>query len=456
MKVTNTLSGKKEEFIPLVDGEVKMYVCGITPQSEAHIGHAMSYINFDAIRRFLEFRGYKVRHVQNITDIEDKIINKAAVLGITPKELAEKNTASFMGDMDSLNILRPHAYPRATGEVPGIIEMVKGLVEKDLAYPAGGSVYFRVTRLPDYGKLAHRTIDQMMAGARIEPGEEKQHPMDFVLWKAAKKGEPSWESPWGPGRPGWHIECSAMILRYLGEQIDIHGGGQDLIFPHHENEIAQSEGCTGKKPFVKYWLHNGLLRLGEEKMSKSIGNIVSIKEILAKYPADALRLFILSSHYRSPLTFTTESLDSAEKGAERLRQAMQPKEGGRAVTDIDLSDFRDRFTQAMEDDFNAPQAVAVLFDLVRDLNRLSDEGFDASESRKLLQELGGVLGLTFKGRKTDVGGAEPFIQILIDTRRELRAAKQYQLADGIRQRLEAAGIVLEDGAGGTAWKSRPS
>jgi cysteinyl-tRNA synthetase len=456
MKVTSTLTGKKEEFLPLVDGEVKMYVCGITPQSEAHIGHAMSYINFDVIRRFLEFRGYKVRHVQNITDIEDKIINKAAVLGVTPKELAEKNTQSFIADMDSLNILRPHAYPRATGEVPQIIEMVKGLVEKGLAYPVNGSVYFRVTRLPDYGKLAHRTLDQMMAGARIEPGEEKEHPMDFVLWKAAKKGEPSWESPWGSGRPGWHIECSAMSLRYLGEQIDIHGGGQDLIFPHHENEIAQSEGYTGKKPFVKYWLHNGLLRLGEEKMSKSIGNIVSIKEILSKYSADALRLFVLSSHYRSPLTFTMEALESAEKGAGRLRQALQAREGGQPVTDIDLSDFQDRFIEAMEDDFNAPQAVAVLFDLVRDLNRLRDEGYDSSAGQKVLGDLGGVLGLTFKGREADIGGAEPFITLLIDTRRELRAAKQYQLADGIRRRLEEMGIVLEDSPAGTTWKAKPS
>ena len=433
-----------------------MYVCGITPQSEAHIGHAMSYINFDVIRRYLEYRGYKVRHVQNITDIEDKIINKAAVLGITPDELVSKNIASFMADMDALSILRPHEYPRATEEIPQIIDMVQGLVEKDLAYPACGSVYFRVTSLPDYGKLAHRTLDQMVAGARIEPGEEKEHPMDFVLWKAAKPGEPSWESPWGPGRPGWHIECSAMSLRYLGKQIDIHGGGQDLIFPHHENEIAQSESFTNLKPFVKYWLHNGLLRLGEEKMSKSLGNIVSIKEILAKYSADALRLFMLSSHYRSPLTFSEEALDSAEKGAERLRQALQAGAGGAGTRDADLSGFRERFSGAMDDDFNAPQAVAVLFDLVRELNRLRDEGCDTGGHCSLLKELGGVLGLTFQGRAADVGGAEPFIQLLLDTRRELRAAKQYALADGIRRRLEELGIVLEDGPGGTTWKTKPS
>jgi len=456
MKVTNTISGKKEEFIPLVDGEVKMYVCGITPQSEAHIGHAMSYINFDVIRRYLEYRGYKVRHVQNITDIEDKIINKAAVLGITPKELVAKNVSSFMADMDALNILRPHEYPRATEEVPKIIEMVQGLVEKDLAYPACGSVYFRVTRLQDYGKLAHRTLDQMMAGARIEPGEEKEHPMDFVLWKAAKPGEPSWESPWGSGRPGWHIECSAMSLRYLGAQIDIHGGGQDLIFPHHENEIAQSESYSGQGPFVKYWLHNGLLRLGEEKMSKSLGNIVSIGEILSKYSADALRLFVISSHYRSPLTFSMEVLDGAEKGAERLRQALQVGNSGHSATDSDLSDFRERFMGAMDDDFNAPQAVAVLFDLARDLNRLRDNDRDTAPHCALLRELGSVLGLTFHGRAVDMGKAEHFIQLLLDIRRELRVAKQYALADSIRHRLEELGIVLEDGAGGTTWKIKPS
>ena len=261
MKITNTLSGLKEAFIPQGE-EVKMYVCGITPQSEAHIGHAMSYINFDAIRRYLRFRGYKVRCVQNFTDIDDKIINKAAALGVSISELAEKNMADFMTDMDALNVSRMDLYPRATQEIPKIIEIVQGLVDKGFAYPAEGSVYFRVTRLENYGNLAHRTLDQMMAGARIEPGDEKENPMDFVVWKAAKPGEPSWDSPWGKGRPGWHIECSAMSLRYLGDTLDIHGGGQDLIFPHHENEIAQSESFTGKKPFVKYWMHNGLLRLG--------------------------------------------------------------------------------------------------------------------------------------------------------------------------------------------------
>jgi cysteinyl-tRNA synthetase len=311
MKITNTLSGKKEDFIPLIDGQVKMYVCGITPQSEAHIGHAMSYINFDAIRRYLKFRGYKVKSVQNFTDIDDKIINKAAALGVSISELAEKNMVEFMKDMDALNVSHMDLYPRATQELPKIIEIVQGLVDKGYAYPAEGSVYFRVTKPGDYGKLSHRTLDQMLAGARIEPGDEKENPMDFVMWKAAKPGEPSWDSPWGQGRPGWHIECSAMTLKYLGETLDIHGGGADLIFPHHENEIAQSEAFTGRKPFVKYWMHNGLLRLGEEKMSKSLGNIISIKEALAKYSSDAIRILILGSHYRSPLTYTQEAVEES-------------------------------------------------------------------------------------------------------------------------------------------------
>ena len=453
MKITNTLSGLKEEFIPQGE-EVKMYVCGITPQSEAHIGHAMSYINFDAIRRYLKFRGYKVKCVQNFTDIDDKIINKAATLGVSISELAEKNMAEFMTDMDSLNVSRMDLYPRATQEIPKIIEMVQGLVDGGFAYPAEGSVYFRVTKLENYGKLAHRTLDQMMAGARIEPGSEKENPMDFVIWKAAKPKEPSWDSPWGKGRPGWHIECSAMSLKYLGDTLDIHGGGQDLIFPHHENEIAQSESFTGKKPFVKYWMHNGLLRLGEEKMSKSIGNIISIKQALSKFSVDAIRIFILGSHYRSPLTYSPEALEAAEKGAARLRQALESSTSGGKSISLDIAGVRRRFVESMDDDFNTPQALAVLFDLTRELNRLRDEGEDISQAQLLLKELSEVLGLTLKGTKKAPGGSEPFIQLLLDTRNGLRKAKQYQLADDIRKRLDDLGVVIEDTAGGTTWKAR--
>ena len=453
MKITNTLSGLKEEFIPQGE-EVKMYVCGITPQAEAHIGHAMSYINFDAIRRYLKFRGYKVKCVQNFTDIDDKIINKAAALGVSISELAEKNMAEFMTDMDALNVSRMDLYPRATQEIPKIIEMVQGLVDGGFAYPAEGSVYFRVTKLENYGKLAHRTLDQMMAGARIEPGSEKENPMDFVIWKAAKPKEPSWDSPWGKGRPGWHIECSAMSLKYLGDTLDIHGGGQDLIFPHHENEIAQSESFTGKKPFVKYWMHNGLLRLGEEKMSKSIGNIISIKQALSKFSVDAIRIFILGSHYRSPLTYSPEALEAAEKGAARLRQALESSTSGGKSISLDIAGVRQRFVESMDDDFNTPQALAVLFDLTRELNRLRDEGEDISQAQLLLKELSEVLGLTLKGTEKASGDSEPFIQLLLDTRNGLRKAKQYQLADDIRKCLDDLGVVIEDTAGGTTWKAR--
>jgi cysteinyl-tRNA synthetase len=489
MKITSTLSGQKEEFIPQ-GGEVKMYVCGITPQSEAHIGHAMSYINFDAIRRYLKFRGYKVKCVQNFTDIDDKIINKAAALGVSISELAEKNMAEFMKDMDALNISRMDLYPRATQEVPKIIEMVQGLVDKGYAYPAEGSVYFRVTKLGDYGKLAHRTLDQMLVGARIEPGDEKENPMDFVMWKAAKPGEPAWDSPWGKGRPGWHIECSAMTLKYLGETLDIHGGGQDLIFPHHENEIAQSESFTGKKPFVKYWMHNGLLRLGEEKMSKSLGNIISIKEALSRYSSDAIRIFVLGSHYRNPLTYTPEALEAAEKGADRLRQALESSTSGGKKGEFDPASYRQRFIEAMDDDFNTPQALAVLFDLIREFNRLRDEGYDVSAGQERLKELGGVLGLSLS--KSELAGfvaklspetaghtiteamanfenllpeiesrvkrsdfsdeTKKYINQATATRIQFREGKQYKQADDIRKRLESTGIVIEDAVGGTAWK----
>ncbi len=454
MKVTNSLSGRKEEFLP-EGNEVKMYVCGVTPYDSSHIGHAMSYIIFDAIRRYLQLRGYKVKYVQNITDIDDKIIDRAARLGISPVELAEKFTNSYFADMDALNIGRADIYPRATQEIPKIIEVIQGLVDKDHAYTANGSVYFRVRSVPDYGKLSHRTLESMEAGARIEIGEEKEHPMDFALWKAAKPGEPFWDSPWGQGRPGWHIECSAMSLKYLGETIDIHGGGQDLIFPHHENELVQSESFTGKKPFVKYWLHNGLLQFGEEKMSKSLGNLITIKESLEKYSADAIRIFVLGSHYRSPLTYSEEALEAAEKGADRLRQAVHSEGKGSKISLLDIESYRDRFTEAMDDDFNTAQALATLFDLARDINRLRDENYDVITEQRLLVELAGVLGLTLKTWEgAPLGAAEPFIELLIFIRSELREAKQWQLADSVRAKLDELGITLEDTPKGTVWKRK--
>ena len=405
MKIYNTLSGRKEDFTPKGD-TVKMYVCGVTPYAPSHLGHAMSYIVFDTIRRYLEFRGYKVKYVQNFTDIDDKIIARANESGIPPHDLAQGFIEQYFANMDALNIKRADIYPRATEEIPKMIEVIEGLIQKGHAYEVGGSVYFRVQSNPDYGKLSHRTLDGMMAGARVEIGEAKEHPLDFALWKAAKPGEPQWHSPWGQGRPGWHIECSAMSLKYLGQTLDIHGGGQDLIFPHHENEIAQSESFTGIKPFVRHWLHNGLLQLGEEKMSKSTGKLIGISEVLAKdvneepgkYSADAIRLWVLSSHYRSPITYSDENLAATEKGVERLRNSAFIDVGETADI-IDPQPYRERFTEAMDDDFNTPQALAALFDLAREINRGRDEGLGVSEARKTLLELAAVLGLTLRKPK---------------------------------------------------------
>ncbi|MFH1169112.1 MAG: cysteine--tRNA ligase [Chloroflexota bacterium] len=457
MKVYNTLSGRKEEFSPQGE-EVKMYVCGVTPYSDAHLGHAMSYIIFDVIRRYLRFSGYSVKYVQNITDIDDKIIARASQRGISTRELAEKYAQSYFDDMDALNVTPADFYPRATEEIPKIIDVIRGLADRGFAYPAGGSVYFRVRNVADYGKLGHRSLDSMMAGARIEAGEEKEHPMDFVLWKASKPGEPSWPSPWGPGRPGWHIECSAMSLKYLGTTLDIHGGGQDLIFPHHENELAQSESFTGVKPFVRYWLHNGLVQLGEEKMSKSLGNLVTIKQALEKYSADAIRVFALSSHYRSPLTYSDEAMAGAEKGVERLLRTTgrSEPEGGSPGEALDAGPYRCQFVEAMDDDFNSPQALAVLFDLARDINQSADSGRSIGKARSTFTELAqSVLGLKLEasGLATEPD-MEAQINSLIAERVALRKTRQFQQADAIRDKLAGMGVVLEDTPQGTVWKRR--
>jgi len=474
MKVYNTLSSRKEEFTPQ-DDPVKMYVCGVTPYSECHIGHAMSYIIFDVIRRYLESRGYRVKHVQNFTDIDDKIIARANQLGTSPRELAEGFISQYFADMDALNVTRADIYPRATEEIPKIIEVIEGLIEKGHAYEAGGDVYFRLGSFTEYGKLSHRGLDEMMAGASCEEKSEKEHAMDFALWKAAKPGEPSWPSPWGQGRPGWHIECSAMSLKYLGQTLDIHGGGQDLIFPHHENEIAQSEAFTGTSPFARYWLHNGLMQLGEEKMSKSLGNLITVKDALARYSADALRLFVLSSHYRSPLTYTEEGLEAAERGSERLRLAAHRKSPDPSATAIEVAPYRQRFMEAMDDDFNTAQAIAVVFDLARDINRAGDEGYSFREAREALLELVGVLGLTLREWEPhidvqgiisvltehgisvdkDVSQREAsYIELLIEKRAEYRERKEWALADRIRAELAGLGISLEDTPHGTVWRYR--
>ena len=326
MKLSDTLTGEKRDFAPAGD-TVRMYVCGVTPYSSAHVGHAMSYIVFDVLHRYLEFRGFAVRRVQNFTDIDDKLIDRAAQEGVSVHELAERHIAEYFEDMAALNVRPADEYPRATEELPKIVEVISGLIASGHAYESAGDVYFRVRSVEDYGKLSHRSLDQMRAGARIEPGVEKEHPMDFALWKSAKPGEPAWDSPWGGGRPGWHIECSAMALRYLGEEIDIHGGGLDLVFPHHENEIAQSEAFTGARPFSAFWLHNGLLNLDAEKMSKSLGNLVTIRDALSRYSADAVRLSVLNAHYRSPGYYSDDALAASERAVARLRQAAELQGG---------------------------------------------------------------------------------------------------------------------------------
>lgn len=463
MKVYNTLSGKKEEFTPR-DNTVRMYVCGVTPYAPSHLGHAMSYIVFDTIRRYLEFRGYKVKYVQNFTDIDDKIIARANETGIPVRDLAQRFIDQYFADMDALNIKRADVYPRATEEIPKIIEIVEGLLKKGHAYQAGGDVYFRVNSDPDYGKLSHRTLDGMMAGARIEIGEAKEHPLDFTLWKAAKPGEPYWESPWGQGRPGWHIECSAMSLKYLGKTLDIHGGGQDLIFPHHENEIAQSECFTGTKPFVRHWLHNGLMQLGEEKMSKSTGKLVSIGEVLSKYSADAVRLWVLSSHYRSPLTYSEENLSATVKGIERLVRAAHANVHESEARAVDTQVYRERFIEAMDDDFNTPQGIAVLFDLAKEINIGLDAGLSIREAQELLKELAGVLGLALKDifvRPEPVEAEENVpppgvdrdkVNTLIKEREDMRRKKEWRRADEIREELRQLGVTLEDTPQGTVWR----
>jgi cysteinyl-tRNA synthetase len=467
VKLANTLTHQEEEFVPLGD-TVLMYVCGVTPYDENHIGHAMSYIVFDVLRRYLEYRGYRVRHVQNFTDIDDRIIARAARLGIDEAALAQRYIDRYFEDMRALNILPAHEYPRATQEIAEMIRIIEGLVEKGYAYVAPaqagsghGDVYYRVERKRDYGKLSGRSLEDMMAGARVEPGEGKENPMDFALWKSAKAGEPAWDSPWGPGRPGWHIECSAMSLKYLGEQIDIHGGGEDLIFPHHENEIAQTEAFTGKEPFVRYWLHNAWVRMGEEKMSKSLGNFVPVREAVQRWGADAVRLFVLTSHYRSPLTYSEEALDAAKRGVERLRTSLSSAPqvsaapAGLPVRQavLDASPFRERFIEAMDRDLNTPQAVAALFDLAREINRARDENQATDEAQTTLRELAEVLGLTLAEEEESLAVA-PFIQLLIEVREELRRAKRYDLSDRIRSRLGELGIALEDTAQGTVWKRR--
>jgi cysteinyl-tRNA synthetase len=451
MKVFNTLTGQKEDFHPR-GAVVTMYVCGITAYDESHIGHAMTYIIFDVIKRYLRFKGYKVKHVQNFTDIDDKIIERANQLGMPPLELANRYVDQYFADMDALNIERADIYPRATEEMPKVIEVIQGLHAKGFAYESEESVYFRVRNFSDYGKLSHRNLSEMISKAGTYE-EKKEYPLDFALWKASKLGEPFWESPWGKGRPGWHIECSAMALKYLGSTIDIHGGGQDLVFPHHENEIAQSESFAQETPFVRYWLHNGLMQQDKQKMSKSTGNLVSIKDALDRFSSDAIRLFILSSHYRNPLTYSEEALEANERGAERLRWALTNRANvDERVVVLDTERFEQKFIEAMDDDFNTAQAIAVLFELAKEINRGTEQGVNITKAQHTLLKLAGILGLTLKEKTQPTPDAEAFISLLASTRDDLRQNHQWQLADKIRSGLSDLGVTLEDTPQGTRWK----
>ena len=451
MKLYSTLSGRTEEF-SVLDGKVRMYVCGLTPYAPSHVGHAMQAVVFDVIRRYLEFRGYAVEHIQNFTDIDDKMIAAANRMGVSTEALAAENTRLYFDEMAALNVLRAHVYPRATQEIPKILEMIETLIGKGFAYAVNGDVYFRVQAYEGYGKLSNRSLDSLIAGARVDVDESKEHPADFALWKSQKPGEPSWESPWGQGRPGWHIECSAMSIGYLGETIDIHGGGRDLVFPHHENELAQSEAFSDKRPFARFWVHNGSVRFGADKMSKSLGNIVPVGDALERFSPDALRLFFLRSHYRSPVEYRDENVQAQDRAVERLRNALRPGDGSGPGLDPDR--YRDRFVEAMDDDINTPRALAALFDLARDINRDREAGRSVGQAQDTLRELAGVLGLGLTGsglRAAD--SVVPFVDILVEVRSELRAARQYEMADRIRRRLEERGIVLEDKPDGTVWRA---
>ncbi len=479
LRVYNTLSGTKQEFKPLVPGKVSMYVCGVTVYDHCHIGHARANVVFDMIYRYLRHAGYDVTYVRNYTDVDDKIINRANQEGVPYNVISERFIAEFDRDMAALGLDLPSHQPKATEHIAEMIDVISRLVDKGYAYAADGDVYFCVEKFDPYLKLSKRNLDEMQAGARIEVGEKKRHPMDFALWKGSKPGEPFWESPWGQGRPGWHIECSAMSMKYLGETFDIHGGGKDLVFPHHENEIAQSEAANGK-PFANYWVHNGFVNINSEKMSKSLGNFFTIKEVLDKYDAEVLRFFLLSAHYRSPIDFSDQNLREAEAGLERIYAALAgiDEAAAKAVEKVEgeadeelagkTATIAERFREAMDDDFNTAQALGFVFDLVRSANRVLAEGKGGNrvllaEAGSRIREVGAVLGIftskphefaeRLKNRKAaELPIVAEEIERLIAERLAARAARDFRRADEIRDNLAAQGIVLLDSPQGTTWK----
>ncbi len=484
LRVYNTMTQKKEEFIPLHKGRIGMYACGVTVYDLCHIGHARSAVVFDVIYRYLQYKGYEVTYVRNFTDVDDKIINRAQQEGVSTEEIAARYIKEFYADMGALGMLPPTVEPKATEHIPEMIALVRRLMEKGHAYQVEGDVYYAVESFPEYGRLSKRSLDEMQAGARVEVDERKRNPLDFALWKAAKPGEPSWDSPWGKGRPGWHIECSAMSQRYLGDTFDIHGGGKDLIFPHHENEIAQAEGATGK-PFARFWLHNGFVNIAKEKMSKSLGNFLTIKEILKDHHPEVVRLFLLSRHYRSPIDYSTQSMEEARQNLVRFYQTLAGidevlTKGGEKVAGKKRSSpkettahkrakaFIQSFEEAMDDDFNTAAALAPLFELSHDLNRLLQN--PATHAPQILKK--GKEAFALAGEVLGIFQQEPSlflekehqrkvqnltitpeeIEKLIAARNEARSMKNWARADEIRNQLASQGIVLEDTPQGTAWR----
>ena len=478
VKLYNTLTRRKEEFVPQEGNIVRMYACGPTVHDRFTIGNARAFLTFEVLRRYLEFKGYRVIYTQNITDIEDRIINRAQELGVEAHKVAEEYTAAFLEDRERLGIEPPTHQPKATEMVPKIIEFIQDLIDRGYAYVVDGNVYYRVHRFSEYGKLSGKKLEELEVGARVGVDERKEDPLDFALWKAAKPGEPSWESPWGPGRPGWHIECSVMAIATLGETIDIHGGGADLIFPHHENEIAQSEAKTGK-PFARFWLHNGLVMAGEEEMHKSLGNFEYAKDVVERHGREAVRLFFLSKHYRKPVSFSHEALEEAKAAVERVYNLLEEiefelerRDGGAGLDKAELTargrEFkayldgaRAEFEREMDDDFNTAGGVGVIFELVRRTNTFKQELVEQDlpllkRAAELIRELGKPLGLFQEEPKTCAvaGLQEELIELLLEVRQELRAKREFELADRIRSRLGELGIELRDKEGGTLWSLR--
>jgi len=486
LRIYNTLTGKVEEFVPINPPNVLIYTCGVTVYDDSHVGHGRSLIVFDVFRRLLEHMGYRVKFVRNFTDVDDKIINKAKEECADFMTIANRYIASYYIDMENIRVRPADVEPRVTEHIKEIVEVIKALIDKGYAYESGGDVYFSVSAFPEYGKLSKRNIEELEAGARVEPSEKKRNPLDFALWKSAKAGEPAWDSPWGPGRPGWHTECVAMIFKHLGQTIDIHAGGLDLVFPHHENEIAQAEALTGK-PFARYWVHNGLVTVGGQKMSKSLGNYITLKEVYSKYHPDILRLLVLFTHYRSPLDFSWEKMEETKRAYERLLNALEDLELLKKLPSYEekgtdplfekVKETEEAFFQALGEDFNTPQALAVIYNLVSELNKIKNKAFSEGKIShqelqayefavdSLIRNLRGVFGLLEDYRpqcevkkvvQRELSAGEVFdtrlIDLLIEVRSMARKEKVFAIADHIRDRLKELGIILEDTPAGTKWK----